>query len=1743
MPFSPGQQSAESFVVRKQQATSWALDGLASSSELAQWGDQLHSKLRRWQRAFTMAMVALTIALSVLGYQTAVYHSGSALSAPFKESFDMLSGNSQQALQQLVTQGSKLIPEGSSIRDSYDKLSVSSQHALYHLVSSGISLPSLLPHKKEPKDLLSASDADSKADKASIAQLTTDLKLAQQENELLTDLLQRSQKQISISQDRTHELLESLAKVEDDRSLLASEIAYLQSVVEKVPEAKECAQQMPACDEAPPCPVCDDVPCTAESLYGPFGSQGWLLGALAAAFLLFMGFLYSPGSALRPLKAVYRSCFPPKAKLHQATPVKESPVNGLSGPSTPRTLESESTESEADMREQIEALRAVAIHRDELEKDLKVAKADLSITEGKLAETTASLESIKADLTEMTRHASQLESQASHSQAMDELQQQHANDIQATETQLAQKVINGFHADLESSVSAVQVQSLQNDLADANAHIQSLLSQAHPQQEPGRLQVQTDPRAMMHSNSIPGTPRRSPGSPTGSSRSSSSRGSKGSRPTDFLTQLTDAQKRVTTLEAELAAAKVTGSSAIPAPCLRCLSMDPVFHGMLAQIKRQPSTFSQAWKGTGEYNEVRSKAFASFVTDSGGTPRKAAASASASLPSHAVEVAPEMSMDSQNPQSRAEAEAALRSWESDAAPGFLQALLDISRESEAVGENVRLLATVLAKNAVGSSWRKTLGTREWSRIPETEKSCVRSAAASLLLNEPQRRVATQTGLLIANIARFDFPAKWPTLLSDLTSAAWWVEDGATQAKIEQNDRALFTLKHVVRAVKSKRIVVETSGPSGGSVSTAELKPLADKIAHERKMLNTKAEEIFPILRQQWQQHFIAFMDTRHMGKTRGPLANRCLGVLRELLHMLADSWTQLGSEIREFLEGIYRATTAISTMAISSEDKLRIQTANKARVRMLQCVIMALDRNPVEFAAFLPPFLALYSTNALTAPDAAGVYALPAKRRVLLTTFLARALVCPHYEPDMIKFIKMKDGMTDSQQLEEASTALTQWLSPEHCGHLIGAVISKYIALTPEELQEWQADPEGFIRSLDADTGPDADNPRACGVALLLCMLRKGSSHVAEAMLSYVTHLQNQAVSPSTLLLREACYRAVGEGFAHVSQHIDFTTWYASELQGLLEKGLMETQPEQQLLCARALWLIGVCGTDLPNQYWESGGLLREMPWQQERFLQESEQDLQASQQQQYGLMQDCQAHMAVVKAQAGAVFHSCFQLLSRVSEVDSMVRVLHLVTVMLEALGPKAQPHFAAITAALPQIWNAATQEGSSGPASRLHSALMAVLTHMVGRLGSLAIQDSHIQAVLYALLQKGLEGSPAEQEVLVEDAVKLLNATLSASSSLEPPLQRFLPNLITILQRSKDNAAIFQVLEGYFVAADPGLVTLMLNAQLPQIADSMHRSLDAILAAALRAQNSHEQPPPSGQQPPHHPRGTLWNRGHKAAGKKEVGALDMDKLSDASAAASLLTVLLEQNLSDGQQALLSPILRTAMHIVAATQPQGAMHLHSVADNLLEALAVTACSAPAMFPALMGNNEETEGRLLDRWVAIASTRHLEEILGLGTMGALQGRVKRHIAAAGLSTLLLSAAFAPMFMVQRLARILAVCLRALAESKAFAAEEAERRTLIANRDVNDASQDLTKLRRTSLSVQSAPRSLDLHAVVGAAAQKAVSVVGQEALVEAIGWLDSSFVQALRSVLHDAALVSEGDISEALKALSTKDDGLG
>ena len=60
--------------------------------------------------------------------------------------------------------------------------------------------------------------------------------------------------------------------------------------------------------------------------------------------------------------------------------------------------------------------------------------------------------------------------------------------------------------------------------------------------------------------------------------------------------------------------------------------------------------------------------------------------------------------------------------------------------------------------------------------------------------------------------------------------------------------------------------------------------------------------------------------------------------------------------------------------------------------------------------------------------------------------------------------------------------------------------------------------------------------------------------------------------------------------------------------------------------------------------------------------------------------------MTVIEGQVGAVLAQCFALLKAMSEVESMVRVLQLVTVVVEVAGNSAQPYLGAFAAALPEV-------------------------------------------------------------------------------------------------------------------------------------------------------------------------------------------------------------------------------------------------------------------------------------------------------------------------------------------------------------------------------------------------------------------------------------------------------------------------
>lgn len=97
-------------------------------------------------------------------------------------------------------------------------------------------------------------------------------------------------------------------------------------------------------------------------------------------------------------------------------------------------------------------------------------------------------------------------------------------------------------------------------------------------------------------------------------------------------------------------------------------------------------------------------------------------------------------------------------------------------------------------------------------------------------------------------------------------------------------------------------------------------------------------------------------------------------------------------------------------------------------------------------------------------------------------------------------------------------------------------------------------------------------------------------------------------------------------------------------------------------------------------------------------------------------------------------------------------------------------------SSALLQIWAAGSRStaetSGTGAVARLHSALIAVLTHLLSRLYAAATQHEQIREVLLPLLLAALDENSPEHEVLLEDGLHLLQALLAGSSSINEGLQ-----------------------------------------------------------------------------------------------------------------------------------------------------------------------------------------------------------------------------------------------------------------------------------------------------------------------------------------------------------------------------------
>eukprot|EP00198_Chlamydomonas_reinhardtii_P012580 XP_001701917.1 predicted protein [Chlamydomonas reinhardtii] len=1242
--------------------------------------------------------------------------------------------------------------------------------------------------------------------------------------------------------------------------------------------------------------------------------------------------------------------------------------------------------------------------------------------------------------------------------------------------------------------------------------------------------------------------------------------------------------------------------------------------------------------------------------------------------------------------RSAAEGLLHGWEADAAPGFLSGLMRIVEQRDNVPEPIRLLAVVVAKNAVGSSWRKTLGTREWSRVPDEEKAVVREGAVQLLLADPSERVALQLSLLITNIARFDFPGRSENLLQLLLSAASWDAQLPPAVKL----RSLKALKRVLQGLGSKRFVIEAPQQAMGTpMALPDLAALSQRITAERELFKTRLSDCFAPLHALITQHAAAFIAATAVGwDAAGPFAAAAAACLQALLYLIpSPTPDELAPGTQGVLEAIHTVCTTVqrgppaSMAAGSPAAEQWTEVGGKLYERLAALAIAYLDTNPLPFAEFVPFFLELFVQSALIGLDAATVRAMRPKRRVLLVRFISKALLNPYYRqewvesplPQHLPAPRLQHLMEARARAARAHAALSGLLNGATCAQLVEALVAKYVALSGEELEEWRDDPESYARTMEVESGPDADTPRPIGVGLLLCMLEHGGEAVAVVLLGLASALQQRAATPDALLMREACYRCIGEGFNHVSSHINFEAWYNAELAPLLTSNAPPPPPQgasappppsplgggkigppgseqvllASVLAARALWLLGVCGGELPaaalggayqlcvcylaaedvvvalSSVTSLLGLLSlvlddQAALEQLRAQQRAAQGRGAGaagglagrvdamqlaegaaaagdQQENAGAIAEATARVesrlaALSSEVTAAALLNCFGLLSRLREVESMVRVLQLVSVLVEALGERIRPHLGIIAAGLPQVWSRAEMlsaaaasaaeatslldrdaarrrasdaagpstpgggaagggSGAAGAAAgtpgsaaagrgrpgalaaargsadsgggmgheagavvRLHSALIAVLTHLVGKLRAVALEDPNICGVVFPLLKYSTRVGTPEGEVLVDEAFRLWSVTIASLPSVPPQLRELLPNAAALLRRGRDHAALLPLLEAYLLldAAD----------SLQPLAADMGRALEASINSTATAVLAAVGAPGTTGQGGGGAASTPAAPGGGAAGAAAVQIpLSAETPAEAMSAAALIDVLLQLFPPGGSAAaspaqhgpivqLVAPALRAMAALLAhPAVPSAGLNVKiiNIFEGFLEVLGRLWLLSPMTFPELVAGLDVAQAqaaaavaaaqaanggagggagtgagaveggaveRLLDRWLTIAAARFLEEVVGVKTMSML-GRFRRRMATMSLASLLRAGVCEQLVEPRKVLRVCSLAVQALADDAEFGADQSELDSLDFAADL---AQDTVLARRLAITRADPVRKVDVHECV-------------------------------------------------------------
>ena len=810
----------------------------------------------------------------------------------------------------------------------------------------------------------------------------------------------------------------------------------------------------------------------------------------------------------------------------------------------------------------------------------------------------------------------------------------------------------------------------------------------------------------------------------------------------------------------------------------------------------------------------------------------------------------------------------------------------------VEDSSKLMAAILLKNNVPKLFSISTdnNTATETEAVNNEKMFIRQSLFQLLFqpggggaNSLNPTLVLHLQLAISNIALFDFPLGWSTLLDDLMSvvstaditAAGGIGIGAGGGMIRV--RAIKTLRMCLSSIRHRKLIVKDrttrnnnkrGGGGGGRpnnpiMDMRNLEAMIGKAVHERKEVHMKACAIFDGLAEGIVKHAQLAVtggsssvgsDAHTSWQIECMLATSHIKCMTELFPMLEieqvhtdprvpavrsllDNLSQICQAVKSYPVVSIPSSLSSSSSSSSIQQEMTIQMKKLYRATLI-CCMMSIRYQPQLFAAQIPSILPSVVEPILTL-DTGVLQSMPVKRLINMTNFIQLVVMCKLYDErrkdrfggggkNAVLAMLMgrrgggggggDDGTSDfdatnpdnDPMVIAARKTVTALLAEGTIERLIECIVGKFLMLHPDEVEEWESDPEGrYETDLAEEAILDAQSPRHCGGALLRTLMNLETDVVSKSLLDLTQRVFQQLPQDdvNAMLSREACYRALelcqNSMIATGQRRLNFSDWFQAELLPILQTELAENSPvAMRAMQARAVTLTQAYAQSLKGEEFE-------VAFQSIAKLMAAPDLVTAL------CSSRCIDHLAILSVQdreegkddspqlLAVRSHSVFALgnafaLANRAESEECVRVILMcVSALVEANGVYLEPVLQAIAEQLPSLWERA---GDSVP---IHSCLLSVLNHLIMKMGYSTVENSHVQAVLFPLLDYCTDIRVVNRaETLLEDGLRLWLVTLLSSrvATMGPRLTSMLPRLELILRSGLEPHLSLKVLQFYAI-------------------------------------------------------------------------------------------------------------------------------------------------------------------------------------------------------------------------------------------------------------------------------------------------------------------------------------------------------